>query len=898
MRDAASANTGSTARTGVISVLDAHGNAAGTFTVAQQGTSSGYSISGTVRSGSGTLLAGASFSVAGKTATTSSAGAFSCTGLAAGSYTVTVALSGYTPYSSGVLTLGANQVLTITLVPGNYSVSGTVKSGSAGLSGATVSIGGSSTTTGTDGSFLLPGIPAGGYTVTVSKATYTTYVGSLGISANLTGLNFSLVQPSYTVSGTVRAGSTAGALLSGAAVSIAGKTATTDANGAFSLSGIVAGSYPVTIVLPGYAAFTSSPLAVNANLVVTAALTRLSYTVSGVVKSSTGAALAGVSVTVAGKTALTGSTGAYSLDGIPSGTCAMSASLPGYAPFANSALTVSANQTVNLALAPLTYSVSGTVRAGGSSAAVPGAVVSVAGKTATSDAYGAFSVSGVRAGNYPLNVTRSGYSAFNGSITVTGNLIVSVTMALPFYTVSGVVTSTIGSAPLAGSIVTIGDKSVTVPSSGSYSISIIAGSYPVSVTRAGYLTYSKSAVPVAATQSMNFSLAPITYAVSGTVQSNGAPLAGATVSVAGKMSTSDASGAFSIGGIVAGNYLLGVSKTGYTTFSNGSYPVSANQSVTIPLVPVSYPVTGIVAGANGSGLLPGAVVKIGDKSVTVPSSGIYSLSTTAGSYPVSVSKAGYLTYNGTATVTAAQNLNFTLQPVTYTISGTVKSNGAALAGAAVSVAGKTAISAADGTFSIAAVTAGTYALAAAKSGYTTSTNSSFSVGSDQSVAISLVQPTYTVSGILKTSNNGAVLAGASFAIAGQSVTSGANGAFTVSGILAGTYSFVASKAAYTQTTGSLAVSGNVSGLVYLVYQPVYSVSGMVTSTIGSAALPGAVVTIGLSSATVASSGSFSISGLASGSYPVSVTRPGYAPYTGSVTITATQIRNFSLSPAK
>jgi C1A family cysteine protease len=585
----ATANTGVT-RTGVISAIDANGNAAGTLTVTQLGSNASYTVSGTVRSSAGVALSGATVSVAGKTTTTSSAGAFSLTGIAAGSYTVTAALSGYNAYSSGALTVAANQVLSITLAPLTYSVSGSVKSGTVAVAGATVSIGSLSTTSGTDGSYSLSGLGAGAYTITVSKASYTTYTGSLGISGSLTGFNIALVQPTFTVSGTVRGGSSTGALLTGAFVSVAGKTATTDANGAFSVSGVTPGTYALTVTMPGY-----------------------------------------------------------------------------------------------------------------------------------------------------------------------------------------------------------------------------------------------------------------------------------------------------------------------TTFSNASLVVNANQviGVTLATLPAVYTVSGIVTSSSGSGLLPGALVTIGDKSATVSSAGSYSLSISAGSYAVSVSKPGYATYSKSAvSITASQNLNFTLQPITYTIRGTVKSGGAALAGATVSLAGKMVTSDSNGAFSLVAVTPGSYALSVAKAGYTTFVNGSLAVNADQTLAISLVQPTYTVSGVMKSLNNLAPLSGATFSLAGQTVTTGADGTFTVTGIPAGVYGVVAAKATYTSVTGSLTVSGNVSGLSIMLYQTIYTVTGIVTSTSGAGLLPGTVVTIGDKSVTIPASGIYSIS-ITPGSYPVSVTKAGYVPYSKSaLSVTATQVLNFTLTPIK
>jgi hypothetical protein len=84
---------------------------------------------------------------------------------------------------------------------------------------------------------------------------------------------------------------------------------------------------------------------------------------------------------------------------------------------------------------------------------------------------------------------------------------------------------------------------------------------------------------------------------------------------------------------------------------------------------------------------------------------------------------------------------------TYSMSGTIHSGsntGPVLAGATVSIAGKTATSSSTGTFSITGIPAGTYTLSISKSGYNTYTNTSYYVGSNQSgLNFYLTQPTTT-----------------------------------------------------------------------------------------------------------------------------------------------------------
>ena len=69
----------------------------------------------------------------------------------------------------------------------------------------------------------------------------------------MTGVYSSAAPPVYSISGTVHAGSVTGPGLAGATVVMAGVTATTSATGSFTLNGIPAGTYALSISASGYA---------------------------------------------------------------------------------------------------------------------------------------------------------------------------------------------------------------------------------------------------------------------------------------------------------------------------------------------------------------------------------------------------------------------------------------------------------------------------------------------------------------------------------------------------------------------------------------------------------------------------------------------------------------------
>lgn len=399
-----------------------------------------------------------------------------------------------------------------------------------------------------------------------------------------------------SVSGTVRSASSTGAAVAGATVSVAGATATTSSTGSFSISGITSGTYALAVSAPGYVPYSNSPFVVNANQSVTISLTAETYTLTGTILSNspTGPGLAGATVSIAGVTATTASDGTFSISGIAAGTYTITVFKTGYTTYTNSKFNVSANQSVTLALIVPTYSLSGIIRSGSSTGpALAGATVSIAGKTATTANNGTFSISGIVAGTYTCSVSETGYLSFASSkFTMNSNLVLDTCLVPATYTVRGTILFGSSAGPtLSGATVSLAGHTATTASDGTFSISgIAAGTYTFTVAKTGYATYTNSAFNVSANQSVNLFLTLPTYSLSGTVRSGsstGPAIAGATVSVAGKTATTANDGTFSVSGVGAGTYTCSVTKTGYLSFTSSKFTMNSNLAVAINLVPVT-----------------------------------------------------------------------------------------------------------------------------------------------------------------------------------------------------------------------------------------------------------------------------------------------------------------------
>ena len=408
----------------------------------------------------GTITGAASVSVAlggGATATTTTTagGTYSFAGLANGNYTVTPSKAGYTfsPASITAVVASANlpaQNFTATAV--GYTVSGTI----TGTTAVTVTLGGgvSPQVTTSDGSGAYAfTATAGTYTITPSKAGYTFSPLSTVVTvngANLPGNDFTATAAAttYSISGAV-----SGATQDGVTVTISQGgttlgTTSTAGGGGYAFAGLVNGAYVLT---PTKAGYTFSPTSLNAtvaganlpaqNFVATA----VTYTIAGTI---TGAA----SVSVAlggGATAYTTTDGSgnYSFAGLANGSYTVTPSKAGYT-FSPASLAVTvAGANVGgrnfAATATAGYTISGAV----AGPWVQGVTVTLGGAqtaTATTDALGAYSFTGLADGTYSLTPRLDGYTYAPAAPSVTlggANRTqgFTATPVIPSYAISGTV---------------------------------------------------------------------------------------------------------------------------------------------------------------------------------------------------------------------------------------------------------------------------------------------------------------------------------------------------------------------------------------------------------------------------------------------------------------------------
>lgn len=227
-------------------------------------------LDGTVYDSAGHPMNGADVTISGgntptnKTLTTDSLGTFQSGSIAIGSYSITAAYAGFTSVSTkATVTTGA--ATNVTLRFGSSpppsgdtgTVSGKVVSAIDGraLSGASVTLNGSSALSDTSGTFSFANVPAGTYTISAAKSGWKSNSASVSVTGGNTTTVTIKLATTGRISGTVK--TSTGAVVSGATVTFSGGVIAntthvlTNSTGVYTSAWIPVGSYTVTVTKSG-----------------------------------------------------------------------------------------------------------------------------------------------------------------------------------------------------------------------------------------------------------------------------------------------------------------------------------------------------------------------------------------------------------------------------------------------------------------------------------------------------------------------------------------------------------------------------------------------------------------------------------------------------------------------
>jgi hypothetical protein len=295
----------------------------------------------------------------------------------------------------------------------------------------------------------------------------------------------------------------------------------------------------------------------------------------------------------------TDSEGRYLLVGLPSGNHTVSCRKDGLtftARFTNPVSTASGSQYGRdfYANEPLTsgggatYSVSGGV--GNFSAPLAGVVIEAGGLRTTTDANGAYTLSGLAAGTYTLTARLAPYvfTPASTGITITNTNLIDRHFSVQRHTVSGSISGVGNNPNPAPTIFLLDGTGVSTNRQGNnlnYSLSVPAGSWSVFASLPGFVLTPSFTNPLAVTgntHNRNFTGAAgaDTHAIVGSVTFQGRPLAGVTVSLTGAATagvTTDAFGRYRFHNLPATASAVTASRAGYS-FSPASVSLTPSSS--------------------------------------------------------------------------------------------------------------------------------------------------------------------------------------------------------------------------------------------------------------------------------------------------------------------------------
>jgi len=532
-------------------------------------------ITGSVSGPFGTI-GGATVSYNGGSTTTDVAGSYTLSNLSTGTITVMASASGYESSSQAVSVTGGATAIANFILVSTGTIAGTVKNSTGtAISGAAVSYSGGSTTTDVSGNYTLSKVPAGTITVVASANGYqsSSQVVSVAGAATATA-NFTLTLATGTITGTVK--NSSGTAISGAAVSYSGGSTTTDAAGSYALTNVPAGAVSVSASTAGYVAATQN-VTVNLNVTATANFTLSAVppgSIAGTVKNSSGVAINAATVSYAGDSTQTNSSGVYTFSQAPVGTVLLSATAPAYQTSTQSVAVISnVATTANFTLLSTSGEITGVVTNRATAAAIGGATVQISGGTSTTtNAQGAYTFTKVTAGTYTLAASAAGYQQNTNSAVVSSGATSTLNFSLnPLAKIAGTVTDSVTAAGIGNATIQIaGGSSTKTSGSGAYSLNNVSIDNPtIFVTAAvnGYLSVTQSSpVSSGATTTQNFALTQSTGALSGTIMNSaGKPINGAVVSYNGGSTKTKANGTYILKNVPVGTISLSASAGGYQT---------------------------------------------------------------------------------------------------------------------------------------------------------------------------------------------------------------------------------------------------------------------------------------------------------------------------------------------
>lgn len=455
---------------------------------------------------------------------------------------------------SAPLTLTGGQPVSveIALADNTGTVSGSIPNGANTGATARMIVQGTTFTapiTSTD-TFTFDGVPKGDYLIQVSAPGFISknvpVVVPAGDTASVGSVVLDPIPPTTGIITGRVINADNQAAIQGATVTVNGLSlsATTTANGSFTILGVPVGAHTLTVNASGFSPKTTATISVTSSTSSSAgtiALTALPITgsVTGtVINVDTRAPIQDATISVAGVSGQSIADGSFTIPGVQAGSHTVTVSATGFFTSTTTSVQVTAGGTsnagtINLTPAVTTGSITGTVINANTRAAIDRATITVNGLslTTTSASNGSFTILNMPAGSHALQVSAAGFtSVTTPSIQVTaGNTSQAGTISLSPIITTGTITGTVINADTRAAIpgVRVGVVGSTISTltidNGSFRLDgIPQGAQTVLFSRTGFVDTTKI-VTVVAGQSVPLGTVPMTGGGSGQLTVSNAP---------------------------------------------------------------------------------------------------------------------------------------------------------------------------------------------------------------------------------------------------------------------------------------------------------------------------------------------------------------------------------------
>ena len=614
--------------------------------------------------------------------------------------------------------------------------------------------------------------------------------------------------------------------------------------------------------------------------------------------------------------------GNYTLTGLDAGTYSLAASLTCFV-FGPANLSVTVGPTnaagVNLFASNSLFTVSGTIT--NAPAGLSVAITGTNGIPNVSISGGTYGASNVCAGFYSVVPSAPGYQFVppTNSVQVPPSTNSVNFTAVQVFSLSGSVTNATNGPGFSGINVALTGMvatNLTTGANGAFQVGgLPPGTYVVTPTAPGcyHLNLTARTATLGPTNAagMDFLAMPDSYTISGRLTNGGAGVSGITVSAGGaNSSVTDATGSYVLSNLCAGSYTVAPSAGCSIQFSPASLPATVGpgsaSGLNFSATPIVRTISGrITDGGIGAG---GVSVQLGTQTSTTDAGGNYAFTNLcAGSYTVIPSAACRLFTPASAPVTLVTNasdVNFvTFSNNLSRIRGHITDGVRGLSNVVVTASGgRTTTTDTNGDYVLASLCPGAYLVGPSLSNYCFNPPSlSLAVGSAQltnGADFVATLGVYRISGTLGSMPPGPPVTISIVSANTTNIVTTSDGSYAVPNLCAGSYTVTPSNACFLfyPTNQSTTVGPNDDSLDFNVAGGgANAIRGQVTH--GGVGLGNVMVSAGGQTNVTASNGSYLLTNLCQGTYPVTAASANYQflPATNTVTLSFADATNVNFA---